>query len=556
MSSSAIVTLADVLRRLEADQTLDPPRRREMRSAINTLCRALGTDPSAVPAGPRQLRQKLSKLTAAMAGVSTGRLNNIKSLLLKALKRAGLKSMPGRSREPLAPPWEALRALLPNRHFQSGLSRFMSFCTARGIDPAMVAAETFVQFGRELENSLTRDPAGIYRDSSKLWNLAGKTIRGWPQVSVRVPDRRRDFALPLSAFTPSFREDVETFLANGGEPDVFSDSYYKPLAELTLRNRQQYILMAATVLVRSGTSIEHITGLNVLTTVTNAKALLRFLHERAGNKSNNQIYHVATLLKTIARHHAKQPLEVVDQLRELCKKLKPKREVFTEKNRRCLRQFTDEKKLRALLTLPERVLVQTAQRDKLRRSDAVRVEFAIATAILTNVPIRIENLTGLRLDQHLQVFGDHTLLSISVGETKNAVAIEQELPPQLVRQIQTYIRKYRPILLEGPAPWLFPGESGGRRPSGGFGQQLSKFLGEEVGVVMTAHQFRHLAAKLYLDQHADGFETVRRLLGHKSIETTMRYYRDLEAVIAGKRYAAVLDGLLSDLPQSPVHEGL
>jgi hypothetical protein len=60
----------------------------------------------------------------------------------------------------------------------------------------------------------------------------------------------------------------------------------------------------------------------------------------------------------------------------------------------------------------------------------VRVEFAIATAILTNIPIRIENLTGLRLDRHLQMFADRSLLSISVEETKNNVAIDQELSPQ------------------------------------------------------------------------------------------------------------------------------
>ena len=62
---------------------------------------------------------------------------------------------------------------------------------------------------------------------------------------------------------------------------------------------------------------------------------------------------------------------------------------------------------------------------------------------------------------------------------------------------------------------------------------------------MTPHQFRHLAAKLYLDQHPDGGESVRRLLGHKSLQTTMRYYRELESVLAGRRYAALLDELMA-----------
>ena len=134
--ADSTTTLADVLRRLEADGGIDPRRAGEMRSAISTVCRVLGADPSLVFAEPRQLRPKLAKLTPATAGVSAGRWSNAKSLTLKALKRVGLKSMAGRSREPLSAEWEALRALVPDRHFQSALSRFMSYCTARGIGSA------------------------------------------------------------------------------------------------------------------------------------------------------------------------------------------------------------------------------------------------------------------------------------------------------------------------------------------------------------------------------------------------------------------------------------
>jgi integrase len=540
-------TLADVLRRLEADDGLDQRQLREMRSAVNAVCRTLGTQPDLVPAEPRQLRPKLAKLTPAIAGVSPGRWCNIKSLTLKALKRAGLKSMAGRSRDALAPDWEALRALIPDRHFQSGLCRLMSFCTERGVSPAAVTAETFAQFGLEVENySLVRDPGGLYRDTCKLWNRAVRTIPGWPQLEVAVPDRRRTFALTLDDFPSPFRMEVEGFLTRCAEPDVFSDSYCKPAAELTLRNRRGYILMAATALVHTGVPISQVTGLDVIVDIDHAKALLRFLYNRAGDKTNNQIYHIGTLLKTISRHYLHQPEETVAQLRNLCKKLKPENEGFTEKNRQCLRQFADLKKLANLLLLPQRVIEQVARRHQIRRRDAVRVEFAIAVGVLLNIPVRADNLAGLRLDQHLRFVGDRTFLSVPSDETKNAIRIEAELTARLVRLLQTYVEEFRHLLVGTPVPWLFPGKKGARRPSGGFGQQLTRFLAKEAGVVMTPHQFRHLAAKLFLDRHPDGFETVRRLLGHKSIETTMRYYRELESVLAGKRYAALLDELLAD----------
>jgi hypothetical protein len=59
--------------------------------------------------------------------------------------------MPGHYRESYTPEWEALRARLPDRRFQSGLSRFMSYCTTNGISPPLVTAVTFSRFGAELD---------------------------------------------------------------------------------------------------------------------------------------------------------------------------------------------------------------------------------------------------------------------------------------------------------------------------------------------------------------------------------------------------------------------
>src|SRR5215471_2635585 len=62
------------------------------------------------------------------------------------------------------------------------------------------------------------------------------------------------------------------------------------------------------------------------------------------------------------------------------------------------------------------------------------------------------------------------------------------------------------------------------------------------------HQFRHLVAKLYLDRHPDAFETVQRLLGHKSRETTMRFYRELDA---SRRQALTPPLLPASQPSQP-----
>jgi integrase len=67
-------------------------------------------------------------------------------------------------------------------------------------------------------------------------------------------------------------------------------------------------------------------------------------------------------------------------------------------------------------------------------------------------------------------------------------------------------------------------------------QQTADLVEAEVGVRLTAHQFRHLAGFLYLKAHPGGHEVVRSLLGHKSIETTIRFYAGMEAAAAIRHY--------------------
>ena len=169
------------------------------------------------------------------------------------LKHAGIRSMPGRAREPLAAEWKVLRTRLPDRHFKHGLSRFMSFCTSCGIAPEKVDTDVFERFRQAYENdSLLRDPGAMFRDTSKLWNRAAAMIPGWPALEVEVSDRKRVFAEPLGTFPTTFQADLEAYLSERGEPDVFDDSYSKPVRPLTIKRKRQNLLMAATALVRTG----------------------------------------------------------------------------------------------------------------------------------------------------------------------------------------------------------------------------------------------------------------------------------------------------------------
>jgi integrase len=62
-----------------------------------------------------------------------------------------------------------------------------------------------------------------------------------------------------------------------------------------------------------------------------------------------------------------------------------------------------------------------------------------------------------------------------------------------------------------------------------------------VGKRITAHQFRHAAAATILKQRPGEYEFVRRILGHRNVQTTMRFYTGLEAFRAGEHFGHLIE---------------
>ena len=56
------------------------------------------------------------------------------------------------------------------------------------------------------------------------------------------------------------------------------------------------------------------------------------------------------------------------------------------------------------------------------------------------------------------------------------------------------------------------------------------------GLSVTTHQFRHIAAKFWLDENPGSYEVVRRILHHRSIDTTTASYTGFETRAAALHY--------------------
>jgi site-specific recombinase XerD len=116
--------------------------------------------------------------------------------------------------------------------------------------------------------------------------------------------------------------------------------------------------------------------------------------------------------------------------------------------------------------------------------------------------------------------------------------------------IDEYVHEFRPVLLRGSnAPWLFPGQAGKPKNAMLFSTQITRRIQRMTGLRITVHQFRHAAAAIYLKYHPGEYETVRRVLQHTSIQTTINFYCGLQTTEATRQFAGVVREQLKFEPE-------
>ena len=194
--------------------------------------------------------------------------------------------------------------------------------------------------------------------------------------------------------------------------------------------------------------------------------------------------------------------------------------------------------------MPEE-LARTVARDEPSCSNAIQIQSAVAIALELVAPLRAKNLAGLMLGRHFVRArsgpGAVVHLVVPPGEIKNRVPLEFELPPDMVRLIDLYVERYRPLLMTESSGCLFPARRGGAKAPAHLGAQVQRTIKRTTGLTLNIHAFRHLCAFLFLKANPGEYETVRLLLGHKSLTTTVRNYCGLEQSDAFRRYDMLLD---------------
>ena len=451
---------------------------------------------------------------------------------------------------PLTYVWQALLDKVQPARSRSVLKPFAQYCSAWAIAPDAVTDVVAANYIEALEAArFLAKPRDQHRAVCRHWNEAAATVEGWPAGDLKIPDYRPPMrALPWDAFPASLRADVDAYIATKQKPAgrrlrrTAGDASGR-WKDSTARLAREHIRLAASAAAHQGTQID---SLRSLADLVQPDTVERALIDYGGNKDepSNFVRDLGARLHAIARDLGLEQAKL-EELATMARELNVGREFgLTTKNMAVVRNLMDPVNRKRLMGLPAALFARADEMDDRGQAPqraAVLTQVAIAIQILIVAPMRISNLAGLTCGQHIvetRAGGPHTLV-VPAQEVKNGVSLEYPLPSAADGLLRRYLTEFRPRLVTDENDWLCPGRSGPKCPRT-LSQQITERLEAELGFHMVPHQFRHAAAAWLLLANPGNYEAVRRLLGHKQLQTTINFYVGLESIAAARQYQEML----------------
>jgi integrase len=540
---------AELITRLENDESVKPTRRRDMISGLRRVAKALGLPPQDVPCHGRWLQPRLSKIAPAALKLSPKSWQNAVSDARAAMVHAGIVERRINRVTDLSPAWRALwvdvLASAQSKTLQPSLCRFVHFLNNIGVLPDQVCTNHALAYHEALiRNEISKSPEVAYRAAVNGWNLAMRSLPAWPQIPLPLEQRQFVIKLPETAFPGGFIEDVDQLMARFSAPDPLGeDERARALRPVTIAQYRRQLIRFASDVVQSGVPIEQIVSLDALLHPDIVERGLRQMLSRNANKSSSMIAEVASRLRHFGRI-TNQPELTQANLDRLARRLAVlPQKGMTQKNRSRLRVLQNDQSMQRLLNFPARLFASPPKGKSNPYMQALAREDALATAILLVCPVRIKNLAGIHIEQHIERPGDgRAYLVLSDDEVKNVRPLEFELPKELVRMIDQHLATRSPEMCPSGTPWLFPRRDGrGSVLPCQLASRIAKRVRKETGFVVNAHLFRHMAVMNWLDANPGSYEVARRLLGHSEVSRTISLYSGLEVKSATRAFADLIE---------------
>jgi len=540
-------SFADAIAIIAAADELPKQTQRHWTTSLRQIAKALDKPLEVIPARLTAIRADLAQLHHVPNGLTRKTLQNHKSNVKSALLWLAQKKCIPRHGAPLTPAWEELRAQIKDRFVRWRLSAFMRFCSASGIAPTEVdevVLERFLRY-RAQSGTVSGDASG--RRLARTWNSNVGNIRGWPMRRLREPAVKPTTELPWTEFPEGLRREVDRYLQ--GLTKVRrsrSGRRIRPLMPSTIRQRRMELVAAARMAVKSGMAIGDLNALSALLSPDVAEKTLYAYWAKNGETPKAFTIDLACRFVAIARETKCIDEAACERLHEMWRDLEQNRQGgLTDKNIALIRHVLTPGVWNRVVKLPWAMMAAARSRQAFAPARAaVTAQLAVAIAILTFAPVRLANLTATRLGFNLikpdgpesnywLVFPDY--------DVKNRVKLEYPLERSITQLIDEYVHDFRPTLMRGSnEDWLFPGQRGRTKGKTCLSCQITERIYKATGLRMTTHQFRHAAGAIVLRRRPGEYELVRRLLGHRNVQTTINAYIGLENIQASEIFSKIV----------------
>jgi integrase len=540
------LTLQNVLDGLVGNSSLSVTRRRDLRSAVVSYAALVDSSPAHVSLDLAAIRSVLDLMVPIQAKVSRKRWANLRSDLAAAIGASGLLRILKTSGVELSESWALLLGKTEDQRMRDGLSRFARWASERQISPQDINREVVDRFVAELETaSLVRKIAELGQTIVRSWN---RMAQSFPEEGLQPIDVVRRINGPprvsWQTLPKSFRQDVDGYLQWASVPDPLDENArHTSLAPKTIDLRRDHIHSAVSAAVAAGIEGSQLASLASLVELDTFKKILRYRWESENRNLTAYTHGVAGSLIAIAKEWVRVPSDALAALKATRRKLGTLPIGLTDKNKNMLRQFNDKRLLRILVNLPDRLWRHAASELKSSRREFVDLQSALAIDILLAAPVRMKNLAELKFDEHIQwpqEQGKPAVILIKSEETKNRIPLEFELPLVLSDRLHVYRNKIAPAVTGRRPENLFLTWRGKPRTQAAIAVAIEKTVLKYVGVRLTPHQFRHLAAKIRLDETPEAFGLVRDLMGHKNMHTTTNFYAGIDTRRAGRAHLELI----------------
>lgn len=513
--------------------TFPTPRERIVRvSAFNTLSKVLGLPLHMIPEDIEAVRDLIAKANPMTANIKSSTWTVRISEVFGSLGLLGHHVMSGRCKTACSNDMYTLLDQIPAMPHRLQLTPVTRWLCEQGLEYANFDQAQSERFRADLQARYRNDRfQKVYLAAVNMCNRCRIEFPAiWPQQVIVPHHKRDDYMFPPSDFSQSFKDDVTAMIADSLKPS--GRRKRRPIKQSTADQREYTMYRMASAIARYR-RISPSTFLKIADIVTpdGLDDALDYIQVRGGQERTGDMYRVARTAHTMAKYWGKASSEDLEKLKASRAYVRPP-EGATQKNIDLLLLFKNPQLCEDFLLMPEVVIGRLerklARGQKLSRPELLSGQIAFASGYLVNCPLRSANAVAVQEGVSVLEFGSgrnrKVRTVIPADEIKNERAMNFLLRSGMVKLYDTYRKLIRPLIKEDHDGFLFTGRKNKHKSAAQFSDQLAALTSRELGVRMTAHQWRHVVGSIFLQCNPGQYEPVRRMLGHKSIETTMRFY--------------------------------